>query len=604
METSVDENDQEEERRRNYEARLVEQGMASEVATGVANGDYELPLLDQPYDPLYPSGEESIIDAYEGIKEVDILADTQHVLRKRQILDTVVPIADAVAIYNEMYFPSTKAQSGPQATSDGKKGCQDDDGQHYIKPRMASSEIYCPPATISPHLPVHITAEQFRDILIDEDFTRKYFTFNDTATIGDWMPPLYDPSLTADKNIANHLIMRALKWPLCMSGFETPETVAAAIEAQTMVDLSRRLFLWAYKAAADVIGEFVMDLIHQALLVPAMVVLRAAVADLKQPDPVPSRKGLATSVAALVLPVRVSLTKTTSALVVVQDQPRQSPSARIGNTSVLKSKPAPIIPSSSKTSRTLAAATSRPEPVVPSSTKDSVKASPLKTNLSTPGTPSSTKADPKKPRPKPSTATPSLPPPSKAPAVASKLETQLGKTSPVDFRAEKSKYLKPGVLSTSKALSVSSKPQRQIGLASTQKLPQKRHLSSSPSSSSSPIPSRSSSPSLPQPHARTVSKGKETQILPRDMVAATAQRSLPSSPAKVKGEPLQSLGAVDSHVALPKTPTNRVDVVGGLKMKFEEVQSSLQKKKAFEMAPSEQIAALDTILTSLIEVLK
>jgi hypothetical protein len=48
--------------------------MASEVATGVANGDYELPLLGQPYDPLYPSGEESIIDAYEGIEEVDILA--------------------------------------------------------------------------------------------------------------------------------------------------------------------------------------------------------------------------------------------------------------------------------------------------------------------------------------------------------------------------------------------------------------------------------------------------------------------------------------------------------------------------------------------------
>lgn len=48
--------------------------MASEVAVGVANGVYELPLLGQPYDPLYPSGEESIIDAYQGVVEVDIFA--------------------------------------------------------------------------------------------------------------------------------------------------------------------------------------------------------------------------------------------------------------------------------------------------------------------------------------------------------------------------------------------------------------------------------------------------------------------------------------------------------------------------------------------------
>ena len=139
---------------------------------------------------------------------------------------------------------------------------------------MASSEIYCPPAAISPHPPVTITALQFRDILIDDVVTQKYFTINDTATSGDWIPPPYDPSLTAEENKRNHLIVRALKWPLCMSGHESPETVVVAIKAQTMVDLSRELFLSAYKSAPDVIGEYVMEHIHRTLLEPAMVTLK------------------------------------------------------------------------------------------------------------------------------------------------------------------------------------------------------------------------------------------------------------------------------------------------------------------------------------------
>ena len=60
-----------EEERRRYEAHLIEQGMPSEVAAGVANGDYVLPLIGQPSAPFYPCGEEDIIDAYEGIEDGD-----------------------------------------------------------------------------------------------------------------------------------------------------------------------------------------------------------------------------------------------------------------------------------------------------------------------------------------------------------------------------------------------------------------------------------------------------------------------------------------------------------------------------------------------------
>lgn len=48
--------------------------MPSEVAAGVANGDYVLPLIGQPSAPFYPCEEEGIIDAYEGIEEGDLYA--------------------------------------------------------------------------------------------------------------------------------------------------------------------------------------------------------------------------------------------------------------------------------------------------------------------------------------------------------------------------------------------------------------------------------------------------------------------------------------------------------------------------------------------------
>lgn len=311
----------------------------------------------------------------------------------------------------------------------------------------------------------------------------------------------------------------------------------------------------------------------------------------------------------------------------------------------MKSNPPPSVASSSKAAQTSAAKTSQ-HSIVPSPTKDAVKASPPKRILPPPDTPSSAKTASKKSQAKLLTATSSLLSPSKAPAAASKSETQLGKTfvkipwarsspakptqpisvvsSPSKVPAEisetlkgqkkspvKATYLKPGVLSTGTAPAVRSKPQSQIGLASAQKWPQKRRLSSSPtstsssaseSSGSSPSPSRPPSPSPAQPHVGTASKGKATQILPRDRVAANAKRSLSSSPVKVKGEPLHPLEAVGSPVALPKTPTSRVDVVRCLKGKLEEVRSSLRKSKACKMATSEQMTELDTIVASLIRV--
>ncbi|OBT60365.1 hypothetical protein VE03_10201 [Pseudogymnoascus sp. 23342-1-I1] len=110
----------EEQEHRRKKQLLMDQGLSDHRAAGVVYGVYKLPSKSHPDDTMYPPEEEVIIDAHEGIEEVELWADTNHDYRKVKILDEVVPIADVAAVYNEVYLPNATAQTGPQIPSHDK----------------------------------------------------------------------------------------------------------------------------------------------------------------------------------------------------------------------------------------------------------------------------------------------------------------------------------------------------------------------------------------------------------------------------------------------------------------------------------------------------
>ncbi|KAL5352981.1 hypothetical protein ACLOAV_001010 [Pseudogymnoascus australis] len=275
------------------------------------------------------------------------------------------------------------------------------------------------------------------------------------------------------------------------------------------------------------------------------------------------------------------------------------PAAKLSSTKTSPVKSNPLIPSSSKAIKSSPAKTSQAQPVVPSPTRAAAKKSPTKAILppsSTPSTTSSMKASPTKT----ALAKPSILPSNKAPAVVSKSQTQPekakatkspAKPSPakpsrspsasfprkdsvevsasqkqqrtgwIDLSAVQSRFLSPVASWSSEARVAVGEPQIQR-LLESRRSPKKRCLPSSPtstsssgseSSSSSPNPSQFPSPSPLQPKARTINKGKASQILSREKATARAERSLTSSPVETQ----EVLETNDIPSTAPRTPARQ-----------------------------------------------
>ncbi|OBT60366.1 hypothetical protein VE03_10202 [Pseudogymnoascus sp. 23342-1-I1] len=308
-----------------------------------------------------------------------------------------------------------------------------------------------------------MTMLQFRSILIHDKDMQKTLTIHAMASSCDWDPSLNDDSLTAEENEKNWLIRRALKWPLRMSGYESLESTNSAKVAQVEVDAFRASFLAMYDMTNYIADERALLDFRQELLDPAMAALKTAVANLKQPNLVPSRSGSA-SVRVPVPQEQASATKKRRRTMATQDQERESlgkkppansclqptepsspskvttkplksqkkpekspakaPSAK---TTLLKSDPPPILPPSSKALKSSPRKTSQAQPLIPSPTKAPAKKTPIKTILPPSGTRSSATTPLKTSPTKTTPAKSSILPSGKAPKVVGKSQTQLEK---------------------------------------------------------------------------------------------------------------------------------------------------------------------------------
>ena len=415
---------------------------------------------------------------------------------------------------------------------------------------MIDSKLWCPLTEVSPHSPATLAPSQLRAKLTRNWDAQKSLTIHAMATSdGDWIPSPDDPSLTAEENKKNCLISRALKWPLHMSGYESLETAKAAKEAQRRVDVSREAFLAMCDLSKDIMDEYVLLEYRRGFLNPAMAALEVAVADLKQPDLIPSRSGSVASVTAPAPPVKVSVTKNTPATVMAQDQQQQSPCKPVA------SKLGPQSPeaSSHRKATAISLKSQKPQEKLPlkgPSTKSPAMIPAANIKLLPPGTPSSVTAPVKTSPTKAAPAKPKQPAPvasassSKAPATVSKSQNQQGKTAvkPPSAKSSPAKPKQPvpvaSVSSSSKAPAAVSKSQTQQG-----KTPVK-------------TPSTKSSPAKPKQPAPVASASSAVE-LPDDFSEAMKQR----------------IGAVKAKYLLPVSawprdvsPQSQPDIASGKKL--------------------------------------
>ncbi|KFY13813.1 hypothetical protein V492_03029 [Pseudogymnoascus sp. VKM F-4246] len=376
----------------------------------------------------------------------------------QRALETVVPRHIAVGICKGTYALPLIGWRIPE-----KPPGADADG---------SDDIYCPPAAIRPGSETSLTTKELRETSSRYWDLKKYVSIHLTETGGDFNPPPDDPTLTPEENKKNLLIRRAQKWPLLTSGYESQESFEAAKEAQLIMDKAVADYITMYPKAGNELDEYLMKKQCELLVCPALVSLTDAVAELRQPNLVPSRSGPATSIAAPTPAQPITGTNSTSSSV-ARGQQRQSPckktpakscpqapvlcssskageasgqspkrlekSAKASSAKKTPSKSAspPIVPSSSKVTIPSPVKTSQPKPVTTPSTKAPKNTSPVKTYLARPGSPSSTKGSAKTSPSKAPTAKSSLVPHGDAPVVAIKSQTQPGKT-PLEIPSKES----------------------------------------------------------------------------------------------------------------------------------------------------------------------
>ncbi|KFX86889.1 hypothetical protein V490_08750 [Pseudogymnoascus sp. VKM F-3557] len=617
------------ERRRSRQRRL-EEYLPAHVAAGVAHGIYEMPLLGQPCTEN-PYGEE-IIDAYEGVEEVNLLEDKFHIDRKHDILKKVVPIADIVAITNEYQYHCPKER------------------------QMVDGEYCCPPTPASPYPPAGLTKVQLREWLVREWDTQKPSSIHGTATRGsDYIRPPDDHILTAEENKKNWLITRALNSPLHMSGYESQESSNAAKEALMEVNVSRKFFLLMYDHIFDCMGEHLLFKISEQLMDPAMAALKVAVANLKQPDLIPSKS---THPVAVPPPSKdISATKDASATVVAQKQQQQSPRKKItaptaleqsppasddapgstviskrqseklsGKVSAVKTSPTKSIPSSigipeggKAQDKNIPVISNASPPVLPPSNKKKpaktspANAEPARSNSHQPGkAPTTTsksqtqhkddpeKPTPAKPSPKPVQPTHVSSSPRKAIAVVGESAKQHKKPS-VAKSSGKSSILPP---TRAPAAPVDSQTQSGLPTAKTTTViqcpsPLSRTSATSSdlesSDSESDSSSRSSTPSPPQQHA-TTRKGKATQVQSKPQSILQIKRRL-ALLRNAKEDQQQRSEAVSSPTP-PRTPTQK-EMFQRLDTMVGEAKSSFQK--SMETLASKQLAELSQLYKTLTE---